>query len=217
VEHVRNTVIRAILVGELRPGERLIEAKLASQLAVSQATVNQALGVLHSQQIVRKSLNRGTTVNELTLQDLEAMFAVRARLESLAARDAALAARSGRRVETLQSLVAEMRTAAELSDLPRFYIADYEFHLELYRLGGNPFLIEAAQAVSAAPFAYILSSSLVPLPTDYCTLAEDHQQVVDAVLAGPQQAEEHVLEKIQKWLALSASALTANQQSEGRL
>lgn len=204
---MRNSMIRAILTGELRPGDRLIEAKLAQQLGVSQATVNQALGVLHSQQIVRKSLNRGTVVSQMTLADLEAMFAVRGRLEPMAAREAARWVAAGQSIAPLRIAVEEMRTAAVANDLPRFYLADYQFHLEEYRLAANAFLIEAAQAVSAAPFAYVLSSSLVPLPADYSSLAEDHQQVVEAILAGPDEAERHVSEMVQKWFGLSARAL----------
>ena len=62
-----------------------MEAALAKQLGVPQATVNHALQDLHAQGMVNKSTNRGTTVQRLGLVELEALFAVRAALECLAA------------------------------------------------------------------------------------------------------------------------------------
>jgi len=39
VEQVRQAILMQILSGSLRPGERLLEAKLSKELGVSQATV----------------------------------------------------------------------------------------------------------------------------------------------------------------------------------
>src|ERR1039457_998226 len=65
----------------LRPGERLLEAKLSKELGVSQATVNAALQDLHNQGLVKKNLNRSTNVSKYTLKDIENLFAVRMLLE----------------------------------------------------------------------------------------------------------------------------------------
>src|SRR5438067_8706663 len=85
IEQVRQIVLLQILSGALRPGERLLEAKLSKDLGVSQATVNAALQDLHNQGLVTKLLNRSTSVSRYTLADLERLFVVRMALEPVAA------------------------------------------------------------------------------------------------------------------------------------
>src|SRR5258708_27341998 len=85
IEQVRQAILTEILSGALRPGERLVEAKLSKELGVSQATVNAALQDLHNQGLVTKLLNRSTNVSRYTLEDIERLFAVRMLLEPAAA------------------------------------------------------------------------------------------------------------------------------------
>src|SRR5436309_13027960 len=84
-EQVRRAILQQILSGRLRPGERLLEARLSKELGVAQATVNAALQDLHNQGLVTKLLNRSTNVSRYTLEDIERLFAVRVLLEPAAA------------------------------------------------------------------------------------------------------------------------------------
>ncbi|MBV8820136.1 MAG: GntR family transcriptional regulator, partial [Acidobacteriaceae bacterium] len=76
-EQVRQAILLQILSGHLRPGQRLLEAKLSKELGVAQATVNAALLDLHDQGIVTKLLNRSTNVNQYTANDIDKLFSVR--------------------------------------------------------------------------------------------------------------------------------------------
>src|SRR3954447_14924054 len=89
VEQVRRAVLFQLFSGALRPGQRLVEAKLASELHVSQATVNAALQDLHSEGIVTKMLNRSTNVSRYSKREIENLFAIRLILEPAAAAAAA--------------------------------------------------------------------------------------------------------------------------------
>src|SRR3954451_2944304 len=91
-EQARRAILAEILSGRLRPGERLLEARLSKELGVSQATVNVALQDLHNQGLVTKLMNRSTNVSRYTLEDIERLFTVRMLLEPAAA--AAVAASS---------------------------------------------------------------------------------------------------------------------------
>jgi DNA-binding GntR family transcriptional regulator len=205
-EQVRRAILTEILSGRLQPGERLLEARLSKELGVSQATVNAALQDLHNQGLVTKLLNRSTNVGRYTLEDIERIFAVRVLLEPAAAAAVASSwsAESGSR---LAAQVEAMRRGARSKDLATFCLADYEFHQEIYRLSGNSFLMQAAEAIAAAPFAYVLCDHLQALPTDYAALAEDHQEIIDAIAKGPKHAERDMRVRIQKWLNHSRRAL----------
>ena len=75
----------AILRGELGPGQRILEGKLARELGVAQSTLREALQQLEHQGLVRKSDRRGTFVTKLGVNDLEDLYLVRLELEPLAA------------------------------------------------------------------------------------------------------------------------------------
>lgn len=207
-EQVRRAVLHQILSGTLRPGERLLEAKLSKELGVSQATVNAALQDLHNQGLVTKLLNRSTNVSRYTLADIEKLFSVRILLEPVAV--AGVSNRwSAEAQAALQEQVDQMRRAARAKDLAKWGIADYTFHQEIYRLSGNPYLMQAAQAIAAAPIAYMLCDHLEALPTDYLAMAEDHQDMVLAMAEGPDAAAEVTRHHIQEWLNHSRRALEA--------
>uniref|UniRef100_Q02B97 Transcriptional regulator, GntR family n=1 Tax=Solibacter usitatus (strain Ellin6076) TaxID=234267 RepID=Q02B97_SOLUE len=205
-EQVRRAILHQILTGTLRPGERLLEGKLSKELGVSQATVNAALQDLHNQGLVSKLLNRSTNVSRYTLADIEKLFAVRVLLEPAAV--AALSAIwSEEAQDSLQEQVNQMRRAARTKDLSKWGIADYTFHQEIYRLSGNPYLMQAGQAIAAAPFAYILCDHLEALPTDYLAMAEDHQEVLTAIAEGPEAAARVTRHFLEEWLNHSRRAL----------
>lgn len=207
VEEVRIRLIYAVLLGQLQPGDRLTESDLASGLGVPQATINQALQDLHAQRIVNKTLNRGTMVSTFAVDDVRRLFFVRAILEPAAASEAAIAVAQGADLRRLHKRVEEMKSAAAAHDLGAFCIADYAFHSDIYRLSGNSFLISASQAISAAPFAYILCSQPHPLPIDYSVLAQEHQQIIEAIVTGPECAEQFMREKVGRWFDLSTQFL----------
>ncbi|MFN0106884.1 MAG: GntR family transcriptional regulator [Bryobacteraceae bacterium] len=206
VDQVRHAILELIFSGALRPGERLVEAYVAAQLGVSQATVNSALQVLDDQGIVCKVLNRSTNVCRYTAREIDNLFSVRLILEPAAA-EAASRIFSAEGRSALQKQVDAMRQAAHAQDLPHFCLADYTFHQELYRITGNPVLTQACQAIAAAPFAYILCDCTSALPTDYVQLAEDHQEVILALEQSPEAAAEITRDRINAWRMHSARAL----------
>ncbi len=200
-EQIRQAVIRQILSGQLLPGQRLLEVKLASEFNVSQATVNAALQDLHNQGIVTKLMSRSTNVCKYTRAEIENLFQVRMALEPLAA-EAVAANWSKEAHARLDEQVDHMRRAARTKDLQKFCLADYTFHQEIYNLTNNPFLVQACQAIAAAPFAYILCEGLKPLPVDYLALAEDHQELSCAE-EGPEAARHRTNRRVARAFAPS--------------
>lgn len=204
IEQVRQAILEMIFAGSLLAGQRLVEARLAAHLGVSQATINAALQDLHNQGIVIKLLNRSTTVRRYTPQDIDQLFSVRMALEPAAAAAASL---KPQKLHELWRHVDAMRAAAHNKDLPGFCLADYSFHQHLYRLTGNTFLIQACQAIAAAPFAYILCNRPAELPTNYAALAEDHAEIIAALKDGPARAESFTRIQVERWRLHSVHAL----------
>src|SRR5947209_19061185 len=80
---VRERLRQAIMQGELKPGEQIVESRLARQLGISQAPVREALRELEQMGLVVNHMRRGTFVRELTAQDAWEMYTLRAQLESM--------------------------------------------------------------------------------------------------------------------------------------
>jgi DNA-binding GntR family transcriptional regulator len=208
VDQVRGAVLLRIFAGLLQPGQRIVEAKLASELGVSQATVNAALQDMHNQGIVNKMANRFTKVSQYTAQEIENLFSVRLILEPAAVAVVASVLNDDA-LNQLHSHVEQMRAAAQRADVPGFCLADYRFHQTIYTISANSFLIQACQAIAAAPFAYILCGGAKGLPVDYHSLAEDHQLIITELKKGPDDAAQTTRERIEAWRLHSVHALNA--------
>ena len=83
---VFNTLRKAILKGELKPGERLMEIALAEKLGVSRTPVREAMRKLELEGLVSIIPNKGAYVTGITRKDVEDIYAIRSLLEGLCAR-----------------------------------------------------------------------------------------------------------------------------------
>ena len=81
---VFNTLREAILKGELKPGERLMELQLASKLGVSRTPIREAIRMLEQEGLAVTIPRRGAEVARMTEKDMEDVLQIRAALDELA-------------------------------------------------------------------------------------------------------------------------------------
>lgn len=105
-------VREAITSGYFKPGERLVEAKLCSLLGVSRTSVREALRVLAAEKLITIVPNKGPSVAELTWQEAENIYHLRALLEGEVAALAAARAQP----EDLRRMHAALEVFAEAVD-----------------------------------------------------------------------------------------------------
>ncbi|MDD4570312.1 MAG: GntR family transcriptional regulator [Tepidanaerobacteraceae bacterium] len=79
----------AILDGVYKPGESLIEMKLAKELGVSRTPIREAIRQLELEGLVSSIPNKGVIVEGVTSQDVEDIYTIRKMIEGQAARWAA--------------------------------------------------------------------------------------------------------------------------------
>jgi DNA-binding GntR family transcriptional regulator len=80
---------RAILAGDMAPGQRLVEEELAAMLAVTRASFRAALFDLTAEGLVERIPNRGARVRAITVDEAVAITECRMALEGLCAAKAA--------------------------------------------------------------------------------------------------------------------------------
>src|ERR1700760_2641682 len=85
-KRVETFLRKAIHGGKLRPRQRIIEEDLARELQVSRGPVREALLRLERDGLVVTTSRRGTFIRDISLAEIEVIFRMRAKLESLCAR-----------------------------------------------------------------------------------------------------------------------------------
>ncbi len=145
-EQVKERIIQAIMSGELKPGERVVESALARQLGVSQAPVREAIRELVLLGFLETEPYKGTSVRSFTPDALYEVYTVRAALESLAARLAA-SRLADQDIETLRRVLNEMIQAGHQGEAERMIRLDNEFHATLMRASGNKLLQQLWQTL----------------------------------------------------------------------
>src|SRR3954470_7940676 len=106
-DRIKDAILARILDGSYAPGERIVEIRIAQELGVSQAPVREALRELELLRLVVSEPFRGARVREVGAEELAEIYPVRAALEEVAARAAAV--RLGGDVGALAAEIAAMR------------------------------------------------------------------------------------------------------------
>jgi DNA-binding GntR family transcriptional regulator len=148
-------VIReSIISGELRGGDRIVEAKWAERLGIGQPTLREALSELTHQGLLRKLRQRGTYVAQLSPEDYRLIQEVRIPLEAIAVGKAAenFTATAD---EELTALVTAMNgTGMAAMDVKNFHDCDVAFHRKIWELAGNEYLRDTLEAVTFRLFVF---------------------------------------------------------------
>jgi DNA-binding GntR family transcriptional regulator len=152
---VVNLLRRAILSGEIKGGEQIVEAKLAQQFGVGQGLVREALIELEHHGFVQRTPFSGTTVPTLTLKDAQQIFEVRIELEPLAFYLAAIAA-NDRDIAALSELIEKTKLAAKAEDLEGFFETHLNFRKKVWELSGNRYVQQALERVVIPLYALYL-------------------------------------------------------------
>lgn len=197
----------AIRLGVFTAGEQLpAERELAQQLGVSRVNLREAIAALRDADLVETRRGRaGGTVVTYCGEPADASTAETLRRRGPQLRDAldfrrvvepgAAYLAAGRDLSAEQrgwlvAAEAEVR-AAEPGAAHR--IADSRLHLALATLSGSPMLVDAVTRVQAA--VHEMLSAIPVLPRNISHSHQQHQAVVNAVLAGDAERARQVMEE----------------------
>ncbi len=136
-----------IVEGRFRPGERLVEQRIATELEVSRTPIREAMRMLQSEGLVLMEANKGTTVRPLSIGEIADLYELRARLEGMAAELAATRATSDQ-LDRLDLAEKEFSAAVaahvdgNLETMRRVFRGNDQFHLTILEASKHERLVQ---------------------------------------------------------------------------
>lgn len=175
---VFNTLRQAILRGELKPGERLMEIALANRLGVSRTPVREAIRMLELEGLVIMIPRRGAQVAQITEQDLNDVLEVRLGLEELAVRFACERI-TDEEIKALGMAVKEFEKKMSNNDLSAQAEADVKFHEIIYGATHNQRLVQIINNIREQMYRYRIE--YLKDVESRKTLVKEHYEICDAL------------------------------------
>ena len=175
---VFQTLRQAILRGELKPGERLMEIQLANKLGVSRTPIREAIRKLELEGLVLMIPRKGAEVAEITEKSLNDVLEVRGALEELAV-DLACQRMTTEQIEELKSAANAFEEALHTGDLTAYAEADVQFHDIIYLATDNQRLIQLLYNLREQMYRYRVE--YLKQEEVHQTLLEEHQYIIECI------------------------------------
>jgi DNA-binding GntR family transcriptional regulator len=203
-EAVVREIRRAIIIGALKPGERITEARLTAFLNVSRPTVREAMNQLARDGLLIQEPYRGLRVAALGADQIRAVARARMSLDLLAVTEI-LADSSGRRLALLDAAWREYEQADGVDPLEQ-HQAHLAFHRGIWAASEN-FLLIQLWPVTEAHITIALAQDQLTRH-DPARARRIHARLVEAVHAGDRSEierafAEHTLESAEELVGLS--------------
>ena len=176
------TTRRAILLGELPGGTRLIQQEVAAELRISTTPVREAFRVLAAEGLIEFDPHRGAVVREVNADEMREIMWLRCQLEPECMRRAA-----DRRDQS--SLALAERLAAQMeqeSDVATWTTLNREFHAALCEASGSRWFASLLASLRSAAAIY-LGASLRAAARPMVTGNAEHRQLLTAIQQGDRE------------------------------
>lgn len=137
---------RQIVSGEIAAGAKLNEGDIAAALGVSRGPVREAFLALDQAGLVRVEKNRGVFVRQVSLEEADEIYEVRAALEGLIGRLAARNIDPSQKLQ-LRAIIKKMKALERARKSEPYFALNVEFHDVLARAARNNALLVNYQRV----------------------------------------------------------------------
>lgn len=176
---VFNTLRKAILTGELKPGERLMEIHLANQLGVSRTPIREAIRKLELEGLVVMIPRRGAEVAQITEKSLKDVLEVRRALDALCA-ELACDRITEEEKQKLKQACDTFEQATLACDVTTIAAADVALHDIIVEATGNQRLVQLVNNLSEQMYRYRFE--YIKDEQQHTTLVEEHRMIYESII-----------------------------------
>jgi DNA-binding GntR family transcriptional regulator len=167
-----------IVSGRLAPGEKIAEVKYAKLLKLSQTSVREAINILMAEGFVQKGSGRTARVTQLSYEDVNHSYDLRAVLEGYCAR---IVAQDKPDLSELEQTLADMSAAADCHNINAFYERDLRFHILMAEMTGNRMLVQALKRIIVPLFAFVVVHTERTQKGQWIESIERHSRIIEAL------------------------------------
>lgn len=189
---------REILLGELAPGERLMEIHLAQRLGVSRTPIREAIRKLELEGLVTMIPRRGAEVAQISEKNLEDVLEVRTSLERLAVR-LACERMNEEQLSELHDACEHFAAVTKTKDMTAITQADVALHDVIIRSTGNRKLEQVISNLSEQMYRYRFE--YIKDASYHTLLIEEHERIYQSIAARDSaKAEQEIVTHIENQL-----------------
>ena len=130
VDHTSKYLEDMIIKGKLKPGQRIKEKDVSSQLGISRPPVREAFKILEAEDLIKREPRRGVFVSEINGNDIWEIYTLKIALYSLAV-TLAIDKISNKDIEKLEGLVEQMEEISNNEtdpDIIKYEELNSQFH-----------------------------------------------------------------------------------------
>ena len=179
-EQVYEYLKNGIIMGQIAPGERLIEEKISETLKVSRSPIREAVRMLEKDGLLDVHATGGVTVANPTTEDYRNLYEIRVEMESLAAFYAAQR-RNEDEVAAMESFIQDMKREVEADNLKGLLDVNFKFHESIVCASRNPFL-ETMTLQLRGVNSFYRKAILEKNPGYAQEALEDHEEIFQAIV-----------------------------------
>ncbi|MBQ4564218.1 MAG: GntR family transcriptional regulator [Lachnospiraceae bacterium] len=193
---VFKTLRGAILRGDLKPGQRLMEIQLANQLGVSRTPVREAIRMLELEGLVKMVPRKGAEVAQISEKHLRDVLEVRSALEELAG-TLACERMNAEQLYELKRVNRQFMQVIDSENITAIADADENFHLVIYNATGNERLSQMVNGLREQMYRYRLEH--IKDRSKREELVKEHEAIIRALEErDPVQARDAIRSHIQE-------------------
>lgn len=204
---VFKTLREAILTGELKPGERLMEIHLANRLGVSRTPIREAIRKLELEGLVIMIPRKGAQVANITIKGLQDVLEVRKALEELAVKIACKNI-TEEELTALKKAADVFAISVKNKNVTDIAKADVAFHDIIYHATNNERLIVILHNLREQMYRYRVE--YLKEESIYSSLVQEHTEIVRSLEAGGKERaaraikthidnqEKHIINRLQE-------------------
>jgi DNA-binding GntR family transcriptional regulator len=179
-QQIRERLLDRIACGQLQPGDRVVEARVAEEMRASSIPVREAIRELVAMGVLQSSPHRGAWVRQVSLSETMQAFQVRSVLEPLAVELAAM--QFVRQCRTLRGVVQQIIQAARQRDFASYQHHNQIFHRTIVEAAGNEVLLRVWDSLAFEVRTRFTMDYLTTV--DPVAIAREHERIVEALDRG---------------------------------
>ncbi len=206
---VFNTLREAILKGELKPGERLMELQLSAKLGVSRTPIREAIRMLEQEGLAVTIPRKGAEVAKMTEKDMEDVLQIREALDELAAKIACEQI-SEEQLEELVATMHEFEESTKTDNVKKIAEADVKFHDIAQSTGNRERLVNMLNNLREQMYRYRVE--YLKDENNYPTLMKEHKDIVEGLVRKNKTQVTETMHQHVKNQAVAVKAMIQEQE-----